>query len=83
MTWRRIIINKRFGGGLGNNMKTIFFDVYQTLLSIDYNENEEAWDVFSNFLNNQGIVINASQFKKYLLKKNKDIMIHLKILKWN
>ena len=69
MTWRRIKINKRFGGGLGNNMKTIFFDVYQTLLSIDYNENEEAWDVFSNFLNNQGIVINASQFKKILTQE--------------
>ena len=48
------------------NFKTIFFDIYQTLLSVDFNGNEDAWDVFSKFLNKRDIVIDAVQFQKQL-----------------
>ena len=46
------------------NFKTIFFDVYQTLTSIDYGGNEEAWDVFAKLLNNRGITISTAQFRE-------------------
>jgi len=49
--------------------KTIFFDVYQTLLSVDYDGNEKAWNIFSKFLNNQRVLINTSQFQKLFIQE--------------
>ncbi|HBB36807.1 MAG: HAD-superfamily hydrolase, subfamily IA, variant 3 [Candidatus Moranbacteria bacterium GW2011_GWC1_45_18] len=46
------------------NIKTIFFDVYHTLLSVDFNGNKEAWDVFSSFLNSRGVIVDTVQFQK-------------------
>lgn len=43
---------------------TLFFDVYQTLLSVELGRSEKGWDVFSKFLNEQGILIDSRQFKK-------------------
>ena len=37
------------------NIKTIFFDVYHTLLSVDFSGNKEAWNVFSRFLNGSSV----------------------------
>lgn len=53
------------------SLKTIFFDIYQTLLSIDDSGNKEAWSVFSGFLSNQGVVIDASQFQKLVNQENR------------
>ncbi|MFC1644777.1 HAD family hydrolase [Patescibacteria group bacterium] len=50
--------------------KVIFFDVYQTLISIDDSGNEEAWGVFSEYLNRQGISVDALQFKKMVEGEN-------------
>lgn len=44
--------------------KTVFFDVYQTLLSVDFRKNEKAWDIFSKFINSQKALIDTSQFQK-------------------
>ena len=51
-------------------LKTIFFDVYQTLISIDDSGNEEAWNVFSEYLNRQGVSVDALQFKKKVEMEN-------------
>lgn len=51
------------------NTKTIFFDVYQTLLSVDYDGNEKAWNIFSKFLNNQRVLIDTSQFQKLFIQE--------------
>lgn len=51
--------------------KTIFFDIYQTLLSIDDSGNNEAWNVFSDYLKNHGIEINNLEFSKLVRIENK------------
>lgn len=51
-------------------IKTIFFDVYQTLLSIDYSVNNEAWNVFPRFLKTHGVQINTSQFREMVSLEN-------------
>ena len=45
-------------------MKTIFFDVYQTLLSADLGPSEKGWPVFSKFLNDLGVSIDPPQFQE-------------------
>jgi putative hydrolase of the HAD superfamily len=50
--------------------KTIFFDVYQTLLSVNYSGNNEAWNVFSEFLKTYGIQINAEKFRETINLEN-------------
>ena len=52
------------------NLKTIFFDVYQTLVSVDDSGNEKAWNVFSKFLNKQGISMDGLQFQEILNLEN-------------
>ncbi|MDD5489220.1 MAG: HAD family hydrolase [Candidatus Moranbacteria bacterium] len=44
--------------------KTIFFDVYQTLLSANLGPNEKGWPVFSDFLNDLGVSVEPSQFQE-------------------
>lgn len=41
------------------------------MLSVHNSGNEEAWDVFSEFLNNQGILINTFQFQKLLIQEKR------------
>jgi putative hydrolase of the HAD superfamily len=48
------------------NLKIIFFDVYQTLVSVDYSGNEKAWDIFPKFLNTKGVLIDSAQLQKLL-----------------
>jgi putative hydrolase of the HAD superfamily len=48
------------------DFKTIFFDAYQTLISVDKSGNEKAWDVFSGFLNDRGTSIDTTQFREAL-----------------
>jgi len=45
-------------------IKTIFFDVYQTLLSADLGPSEKGWPVFSEFLNDLGVSIDPPQFQE-------------------
>jgi putative hydrolase of the HAD superfamily len=45
-------------------IKTIFFDVYQTLLSADLGPNEKGWPVFSKFLNDFGVPVDPAQFRE-------------------
>jgi putative hydrolase of the HAD superfamily len=45
-------------------IKTIFFDIYQTLIHIDDSGNEESWNVFSRFLNDQGIFLDSFKFQE-------------------
>jgi putative hydrolase of the HAD superfamily len=53
------------------DFKTVFFDVYQTLVSLNENGNEEAWNVFSKFLSSHGVVINTAQFQEALSQEKK------------
>jgi putative hydrolase of the HAD superfamily len=48
------------------DLKTIFFDVYQTLVSVGYDGNEKAWDIFPKFLNRKGVLIDSDQFQNLL-----------------
>ncbi|MFC1609253.1 HAD family hydrolase [Patescibacteria group bacterium] len=52
-------------------LKTIFFDIYQTLISVDDSGNEEAWSVFSEYLSRQGVSVDASQFQEMVGLENK------------
>jgi len=50
--------------------KNIFFDIYQTLLSVDDSGNDEAWNIFSDYLGNYGIKINNFEFSKLISIEN-------------
>jgi putative hydrolase of the HAD superfamily len=60
------------------NVKTIFFDVYHTLVSVNYNGNEEAWDIFSKFLNSRGVIIDIVQFKNILSQEKQKYYFSVK-----
>jgi putative hydrolase of the HAD superfamily len=60
------------------DLKTIFFDVYQTLVSIDYDGNEKAWDIFSKFLNSRGVPIDSAQFQKVLSQEKQKYYFSVK-----
>ncbi|MFH1611730.1 MAG: HAD family hydrolase [bacterium] len=51
--------------------KTIFFDIYQTLLSVDDSGNDTAWNIFSDYFKNNGIEINNLEFSNLVSIENK------------
>ncbi|MFA5925540.1 MAG: HAD family hydrolase [Parcubacteria group bacterium] len=56
--------------------KTIFFDVYQTLLSVDFKKNAKAWDVFSSFLSSRGVPADTFRFQE-MFDQEKQNYYHL------
>ncbi|MEA3273405.1 MAG: HAD family hydrolase [Patescibacteria group bacterium] len=53
-----------------NKIKTIFFDVYQTLQSINDTGNDKSWHVFSDYLNDNNVKCDALEFRKLVNLEN-------------